>query len=439
MPKSEILQALKWEMRNFLSFPIDQAAIDYEILHEITEGGVKKFKVIVACCPQSTVEKYIDLLKLAGIKPTLFTQHGFALKNIIPNLCPNEVKAIALLDIGYSSSELSIFQDKELVFSRKLPVAGQDFTQGMLQPLVSDHVKTELTLEEAEGIKRKYGIIESETFEMLEGKISNEQLLPLLRPNIEKLATAIQRSFVYYRQKEQGVPVELLLLLGGGGSLKNLAKMLSETLHIPVQQGNPVAAFPSNELALLSDEPEKANRFASTLGAALASPRGINLLPIEIKQQTKLLIKRSSIESLVAAVVVIMILVYTGMRIKLGNYEKRINATEIQLKALLPQIEEIPTKAFLQNILSKRSYWSYALKEISNIIPEQICLTEIKAQKDVLTLRGHIKSPALTRENSLTEFMRTLEKGIFKEVTLISTRSSPEDKLSSFELKLVYE
>jgi type IV pilus assembly protein PilM len=85
MPKSEILQALKWEMRTSMSFSIDQAVLDYEILQEIAEGGVKKLKVAVACCPQETVNRYLDLLSQAGIGPSLFTQHGFALRNVISN------------------------------------------------------------------------------------------------------------------------------------------------------------------------------------------------------------------------------------------------------------------------------------------------------------------------------------------------------------------
>jgi len=439
MPKSEILSALKWEMRNFISFPIDQAVIDYEILQEIAEGGVKKLKVAVACCPQETVDRYLDLLSLAGIGPSLFTQHGFALTNVITNLCPKENKTVAFLDVGYNFSELLIFQDRGLVFSRKLPVAGQDFTQMMAQSLVSDHGKTELTLEEAESIKKKYGIFGSDDSEILKRKISSAHLVALIRPNLEKLATEIERSFAYYREKEQGAPVELLLLLGGGGNLKNLTKNLSESLRIPVQLGNPVAAFPSSGPSLLNDEPETVNRFASALGAALASPSDINLLPIEIKQQTKLLIKRSSIEALVTAFVVILILVYAGMRIRLGIYDKRVAAAELELGALSPQIEELPKQAFLGSILNQRIYWNDALKEISNLIPGQICLTEMNAQENLLTLKGQIKSPSLAREKVLTEFMRSLEKGIFKEVNLISTKDSSEDKLNTFELRLGVE
>ena len=444
MPKSEILPALKWEMRNYISFSIDQAVLDYEILREIAEGGVKKLKVAVACCPQETVNRYLDLLSRAGIKPSLFTQHSFALKNVINSLCSKENETVAFLDIGYTFSELVIFQDRELVFSRKLPVAGQDFTQEMIQALVSDRGKTELTLEEAESIKKKYGILSSDDSKIIEDKITSAHLISLLRPNLEKLATEIKRSFAYYREKEQGAPVELLLLLGGGGNLKNLTKNLSESLRIPVQLGNPLLAFPlsapaGNKQGLFNDEPETVNRFASALGAALAWPSDINLLPIEIKQQTKLLIKRSSIEALVTAFVVILILVYTGMRIRLGIYDKRVAAAQLELIALSPQIKELPKQAFLGSILNQRIYWSDALKEISNLILEPVCLTEMNAEENLLTLKGQIKSTRLAREQFLTEFMCSLEKGVFKEVNLISSKDSPEDKLNTFELRLGIE
>jgi len=224
--------------------------------------------------------------------------------------------------------------------------------------------------------------------------------------------------------------------LGGGSNLKNLTKNLSESLRIPVQLGNPVAAFPSSGPSLVNDDPETAHSFASALGAALASPGDINLLPIEIKQQTKLLIKRSSIKALVTAVVVSLILLYTGMRIRLGIYDKRVAAMELEFRALSPQIEELPKQAFLCSFLNQRIYWSDALKEISNLIPEPVYLTEMNATENILTLKGEIKSPGVGREQFLTQFMCSLEEGIFKEVNLISSKDSPEDKLNTFKLRL---
>lgn len=439
MPISEITQALKWEMKKSLSFPIDQAVIDYKILEEIDEGGVKKLKVAVACCPQETVDRFLDLLNKAGITPSVFTQHSFALKNVIANLNSQDKKIVALLDIGYNFSELVIFHNNELVFSRKLPVAGRDFTRQMTQPLVSDIGKIELSFEEAEETKKKYGLVNSADQVVLDEKITSTQLIPLLRPNLEKLTTEIERSFTFYREKEQGATVESLALLGGGGNLKNLANYLTENLRIPVQFGDPVDAFAFNEPSLLTDEPETANRFASALGAALASSNDINLLPVEMKQQTSLLIKRSSIKALVTAIIVIFILVYTGMRIKLGVYDERIATAQLELATLSPQIEQLPKQIFLSNILNQRIYWGDALKEISNLIPGQVYLTELSAIEKELTLKGEIKAPGLLREQILIEFIHSLEKGIFKKVKLISSRDSSEENLNTFELKLGFE
>ena len=439
MPKSEILQALKWDMKNFLSFPVEEAAIDYEIIQEVTEGEVKKLKIAVACCPQETVDRNLELLDQAGITPSVFTQYGFSLKNTVSNLCPEESKTIAVLDIGHRFSGLLIFHNKKLVFSRKLPVGGQDFTEEMMQSLASVSGKGELSFEEAEKIKKEYGIVDSEDSEISGKEVGAAQFLQLLRPNLEKLSKAIHRSFVYYCEKEQNEPVETLLLLGGGGNLKNLTRTLNETLHIPVRKGDPLTGYPSSDPSLLCNEPETVNRYASALGAALAPRNSINLLPVEIKKKTRLLIKRSSIKALVTAVGVILILIYVGMKIKLDNYEKRIATANMELTVLSPQIEEIPTRIFVQDILTQRPYWSDALKEISNLVPEQIRLTEINAQQNTLTLKGEIKKLDQVRKNFLTEFIYTLEQGIFKEVDLISTQNGSKNKLNTFELRLSLE
>jgi type IV pilus assembly protein PilM len=439
MPKSEILEALKWEMRKFISFPIDEAAIDFKVIREMTVDDVKKLEVAVACCPKEIVDKHIDLLSSAGIRPSSVTMHGVALKNVIKNLCSEDNKTVALLDIGYNFSELFIFQDGEPIFNRKLTVAGRDFTQDMTQSLASDSGKTELTLEEAEEIKKKYGIVDNDSPEMLEGKISGTDLAPLLRPNLEKLLTEIERSFAYCREKEHGAQVELLVLLGGGGNLKNLTNTFSDNLYIPVKLGNPFEHFPMNESCLSDENIESSNRYVSALGVAMALSDDINLLPEEIKHHTKLIIKRNAIRVLAAAGVVLLVLLYTGMKLSLNTLNKRIAAAQLELTALSPQMGKVPEELLLQKILNQRVYWSDVLKEVSNLIPDQICLTEMNAEESTLTLKGHIKSSALSNEKVLADFMSSLEKGIFKKVNLVSTRDLSHDNVNAFELKLSVE
>ena len=111
----------------------------------------------------------------------------------------------------------------------------------------------------------------------------------------------------------------------------------------------------------------------------------------------------------------------------------------MEMTALSPQMGEVPNRLFLQKILSHRINWSNVFKEISNLIPEQICFTEMNIDKKILTLKGYIKSPVLSSEKVLADYMSSLEKGMFKKVSLISTGNSSMDTLNSFELKVIVE
>ena len=51
MPKAELLEAIRWEIKDQLPFPIETARIDFHILDEFVEEGVKKLDLMVVACP----------------------------------------------------------------------------------------------------------------------------------------------------------------------------------------------------------------------------------------------------------------------------------------------------------------------------------------------------------------------------------------------------
>jgi type IV pilus assembly protein PilM len=440
MPKSEIAQALKWEIKNYIPFSVDEAILDYEIMGEVIERSSKKLKLAVACLPKAIIDNYVALFAQAGVGVHLFTQPAFALKNVIDKLFSKDDKTVAMLDIGYNFSELFIFQDQQLCFSRKLPIAGQNFTEDLTQTLVSNLGKIKLSLQEAENIKRRYGIPDANAAEVLDGKMSSAQLVSLIRPNLEKLIEEIERSFDFYHEKNQEAKVERLILLGAGSQLKGLVKTLKNNLGIPVELSNPLKEMSTDKSALSKENLYSAHIFTQALGAALASEGAINILPVEIKEQTKLLIKRSSVKAVVTAIIVILILTYTGLKIGIGAYDQRINAAKLELNALMLQAEQLQKYLFLSDITRQRIYWSDILKEIGNRIPKQIRLAQLEAKKSSLILKGEIKSSTKTYEKVLTEFMNSLENSIFKEVSLVMTKEGVSaNEPYRFELSLKVE
>ena len=69
MPKAELHDGIALEAKNYFPFPIDDLLVDYEILGDIVEGGVRKYEVAIAVSPKATVKSFLSLLEKAGIVP----------------------------------------------------------------------------------------------------------------------------------------------------------------------------------------------------------------------------------------------------------------------------------------------------------------------------------------------------------------------------------
>jgi len=287
MPKKELAQAIRWEAKNAIPFSIDEALLDFEILGEVTEKGIQKLVVAVAAAPQETVYKLLSLFSKAGLEISVMVPMSLSLQNLLAISKEKRESNIAIIEMGASITELNIYQKGRLAFSRKLPIAGNDITKAMTSTLMSSQGKVELTMEEAEKIKKDQGVPTGEGTEEIDGKILPSQILALVRPCVEQLASEIERSFDFFREGSHSEQVEKIILFGGGARLKGLITFLHNELDIAVEMGYSFADIKS----LSKGESDKENegiRFDLAVGAALTKSNKINLLPIELKEKAKL-------------------------------------------------------------------------------------------------------------------------------------------------------
>jgi len=168
-------------------------------------------------------------------------------------------------------------------------------------------------------------------------------------------------------------------------------------------------------------------------GAALTEGKGINLLPPEIKEETKRVVKRGTIEAIATAVILISVLLYIGIRIQLGNFEKRISVAKLELSSLQPQFKQAEAYQLANTVLAHEPHWEDIFKELSNLIPDNIHLTNMNMKDNIITMKGIVASEG--GEEILSDFILTLEKGIFKNVKLVSTKDLKDEVGNEFELK----
>lgn len=418
MPKSELKDAISLASKSYFPFSIEHSNLDYEIMGDFVDKGARVYEVAVAVSPEATVSRFLSLLHKAGIKPASFISCPYAIKKLAEKSYAKKEKTTCLLDMGELHAELVILRGKELVFSRKIPVKGEDFTKALTEALVTASGRVELTQEEAEKIKKEIGIPPEGEQKIIDGKISTSQISSLITSPLENLAGEIERCFDYYREETGGGTIDSLVLLGGGALLKGLPERLAKDLGIEVKLG-------------------EASRFAAATGAALSGYGGVNLLPEEIKEETKGIIKRSSVTAAVVAVVITALLFYIGMKIQLGNLEKRIEVGKLEITSLSPQLRNAHEKHLANLVLVNEPHWEDIFRELSNILPIDIHLKSMQMKNGVITLKGVVE--AANGEEIISRFIVALEDGIFRDVKLIMTRDLDGFQGNEFEIRCVAE
>ena len=436
MSKGELRDAIGLAAKNYFPFSIDEALIDFQILGEIIDKGNKKYQILVATSPKNTINRYLSLLGGVGIKPSAFIVTPCAIERLMQGIHSQEKEGICFVDIGMQHTELVIFKGRYIVFSRKIPVAGGDITKGMTGALASDRGMTELSLEEAEKIKREMGIPSKGHSEIIENKISTVQILSMIRPPLEQLVSEIDRCFDYYREETDGGKIESLVLLGGGASLKGLDKFLFNELGIEIKLGNPLEGL-KIEPGAIDKSFSDAHRLGEAIGAALSEAKGINLLPPEIKEETQKIFKRATVQSVVIGVALTLALLYIGMGIQLTSFQKRAAAAKMELLSLGPQMKDVEEQALANKILQNEPYWEDVFKELSNIVPAKVYLKEFSMKDDIIKMRGIVTSSV--PEELLSELILGLEKGVFNDVRLIGTKEIRDKIGNEFELECRFD
>ena len=432
IPKAELRDGIMLEAKNYFPFPTDQSLLDFEILGDIVEKGVRKYEVLIAVSPKKTVDKYLLLLGKIGIKPDSFIASSYALQKIAESAHIKPDEARCFIDIGQLYTELIIVNGKHLRFSRKIPVAGNDFTNSMTEVLVSDRGKTQLSLDEAEKIKKRIGIPSGVESKIIDDKISTMQILSMIRQPLEQLVSEIERCFDYYREETGGGRIDSIVLFGGGSSLSGLIKYLSEVLGMEVRLGDSLEGL-KIEKDIAQERDKVSHLLGGAVGAMLSAGSGINLLPPEIKEVVKKFIKRGALEAIGTTAILILVFMYIGMKIQLNNFQKRISVARLEISSLGPQLNIAQSQIFIDTLLVNEPYWEDVFKELSNLTPDYIHLTNFRAKDNVITIDA---VAALSHDSVkyISDFILVLEKGIFNNVKLVGTRDMGERMGTEFEL-----
>lgn len=281
MPKAELKEAVRWEIKRDLPYPIESAQIDFHILGELVEKDVKTLDLMTVACPNDQIDRILSIAEGAGLKPVHLNVGTLSLWNALLAFLPFEKEeVVALVDLGAEKTGIHIFKDGILHFSREITPAGADLTRAILEGMDSEE-EANLLCERAERIKHEMGIPSKSFYEKDGNPSTNLSKIPfLIRPVLERLAAEIGRSFDYYRNEFHIERIDRLLLSGGGANSKGMDTYLSDELRLPVERLNPFKKILFDAKKI---DPELLDQmgpiYTVAAGIALPEQRRIELLP----------------------------------------------------------------------------------------------------------------------------------------------------------------
>jgi type IV pilus assembly protein PilM len=393
LPKAELKEAVRWEIKNFLPFPVETAEIDFHILNEYVEDNVKKLDLLTVACPKQLIDRTLSIAEGAGLQQAHLDVAPFALWNALLTWTPiRKGETVALVDLGAERTGIYLFKDGILQFSREFTPAGADITRAVTEGIGSVG-EPELLYERAERIKQEMGIpSEAHQERMSDQSPSLSKISFLVRPVLEKLVAEIGRSLDYYRSQFNDEQIGRVLLTGGGANLKNIVSYLGSELRLPVEHFSPLEKilFDSKKIDIQLIH-QMGSIFTIAAGIALPEPNRIELLPAK-----KPFLSKTQIGKLIPVMIpAITFLIFLGIVWYMNGQTTAIQkerdmkmakiATLDTLQAKLKQLKEkdllVKEKLsqFPSSIVVPVPYRDI-LKDFNDILPGNVTLTLLSVQ-----------------------------------------------------------
>ena len=441
LPKNEVLKALEWQLKDELNISWDTSSIQWRLVKEYAdEEGANKQEIVLVSLKD--IDRHLSISRQCNLLPLGITNTPFNYANILrsDNI---DIPVEAILDIGSADSTLCIYSHNKLALIRRLAFSTEKITQSLTDTLLTAKGPVNLSYEEAEQIRDKFGIPQDESI-MLEENLAAIHVISLMRPLLEVLVRELKSSFDYFISNHKEESPAVLYLTGGGANLKNLDTYLDKEIKVKIS----CLPFPPcvditgvQAQALEKDK----NQLVNALGAILAGPESINFLPPEAKIQRIEPMEKGFLKLVAFAAAAFLGISYCLLNLQIGHYKKRLKSSlsvlqkSGEIKAGVEKI--IPLEDIVYEIKKHNVPAEGVLKLLSTALPRNVILDELilDQKSDSLTLRGVVSLDKDRQALSLTKAIETLNaSSFFKNATLVSSKK--EADIESFEItcELVY-
>ncbi len=227
MEREELRSSLAFQVQDLLPMDADQAVLDFFPLEEISgsEGG-RTLRGLLVAAARETVLANVRCAENAGLTVVSVDLTSFAVLRALGKQTQAEIETEALIDIGARVTNIVVYSGGMPRFVRILLMGGQDVTDAIAERLG-------VPLGQAEAMKQQVAHAGSSEDLAAVGRV--------VAVTAQDFVDEVRGSLDYYAASNPGVPIERVLISGGGSRLDGLRERLSGATRLPVVQGDPMA------------------------------------------------------------------------------------------------------------------------------------------------------------------------------------------------------
>ncbi|MEO8425729.1 MAG: pilus assembly protein PilM [Verrucomicrobiota bacterium] len=255
VPVSDMRMMLKFNAKNYLQQDFTDYVFDCQILVPQHNGPAtellkpnQKFKVLVGAAKRAVINELVAAAKIAGLFPTAIIPGILGPVNAFeaaqPDIFSKDV--VALVDIGFRSSTISILFNGELILNRVVGIGADRLTSGLADSM-------SISYAEAEGIK--IGM--------------PEEVQAMMQPLLSPLGRELRASIDFFEHQHDKA-VGHVFVSGGSARSDFVLQNLQTELMVSCKSWNPANFL---ELALppkqMSEVEQISPQLAAVIGAAI--------------------------------------------------------------------------------------------------------------------------------------------------------------------------
>ena len=246
MPKGlterQLEQQVEVEAEQHIPFPVEEVSLDFQVLDQQPKDS-DVVNVLLAAARTEIVDAKVAALEFGGIEAGVVDLEVFALENACSLLGhqllrqsgdkpekksrgksePVMPHQVAVMDVGSSTTSLTVLENGRPVYTRDQQFGGQALTEEIME-------RYGLTYEQA-GLAKKTGELPEEGADY-----ANEVLKPFMREMAHQVNRSIQ---LFQSAKSSALQMQQIILAGGCAAIKDIDRVVQAETGIPTVIADP--------------------------------------------------------------------------------------------------------------------------------------------------------------------------------------------------------